>query len=151
MKILFLVSTILVSGIFTPIHDVAIAIFHITDSKGVLEIDITFDLEDFSKTLDIETSEVNVERMQNYLVHNTSFQFNSQSAKLKIMEVKIIRDHIKVKGSLGKIKENINTVKIENTCLNNISRHSNIIQIDLNEKSKDYRMHKKRTVIKLDY
>lgn len=65
--------------------------------------------------------------------------------------MKIVRDHIKVKGSFGKIIENIDTIKIENTCLNNVYRHSNIIQIDLNNESKDYRMHSKRTVINLEY
>ena len=151
MKVLFFVSTIFLNGIFTPIHDVPLAIFHITESNGILEIDITFDLEDFSKSLDIKTTEVNLESMQNYLAKNTSFQFNSQVANLKISEVKIVREHIEINGNFGKIIKDIGTIKIENTCLNNVFRHSNVIQIDLNNRSKDYRMHKRRTVINLEY
>ena len=56
--------------------------------------------------------------MQNYLNENTSFQFNSQVASLKISEVQIVRDHIKVKGNLGKITKKINAIKIENTSVN---------------------------------
>ena len=151
MKALFFVTAIFLNGIFAPIHDVPVALFHITESDGILEIDITFDLEDFSKSLDIKTSEVNLGLLQNYLTKNTNFQFNSHVANLKISEVKIVRDHIKVKGNLGKKMENIDSIKIENSCLNNVNRHSNILQIDINNQSKDYRMHKKRTVINLKY
>lgn len=150
MKLLLLISVIL-NGLFTPVHDVPVAIFHITASDGMLAIDITFDLEDFSKSLDIKTSEINLRRMQNYLTKNTSFQFNAQVANLQISEVKIVRDHINVKGDFGKLINSIGTIKIENTCLNNVARHSNVIQIDLNNKSKDYRMHKERTKINLEY
>lgn len=150
MKLLLLISVIL-NGLFTPVHDVPVAIFHITASDGMLAIDITFDLEDFSKSLDIKTSEINLRRMQNYLTKNTSFQFNAQVANLQISEVKIVRDHINVKGDFGKLINSIGTIKIENTCLNNVARHSNVIQIDLYNKSMDYRMHKGRTKINLEY
>lgn len=139
------------NGIFTPIHDVPVAIFYITESNGMLEMNITFDLEDFSESLEIKTTEIDRERMQNYLREHTSFQFNSQVANLKISEVKIVRDHVKVKGNFGKTIKNIDRIKIENTCLIDVFRHSNVIQVDLNNKSKDYRMHKKRTVINLEY
>lgn len=151
MKLLFFISTVLFSNLFAPMHDVPLATFHITESNAILKIDITFDLEGFSKSLDVKITEVNLQNMQKYLDKNTSFQFNAQVASLKISEVKIVRDHIRVKGDFGKSEKNIRTIKIENTCLNNISHHSNIIQIDLNNKSKDYRMHKKRTVIDLEY
>ncbi len=151
MKLLFSLLIVLSSNGIAPVHDVPIAIFHITQSNGVINLGINFDLHDFSESLDIKTSEVNLESMQSYLDENTSFQFNAQIAQIKISEVKIVRDHIKVKGSFGKVEKNIQTIEIENTCLNNVSRHSNVIQIDLNNKSKDYRMHKRRTAIKLKY
>lgn len=151
MKTFFIVSIIFLSKIFTPAHDVPIATFHITESNGAIEIDITVDLIDFSKSLNIKTTEVNPEIVQNYLTENTSFQFNHQVADLNISEVKIIRDHIRVKGDFGKSRMIVKNIKVENSCLNNIPHHSNIIQIDLNNKSKDYRMHKKRTVINLKY
>ncbi len=151
MKVLLFISAMFLNGIFTPIHDVPVAIFYITESNGMLEMNITFDLEDFSESLEIKTTEIDRERMQNYLREHTSFQFNSQVANLKISEVKIVRDHVKVKGNFGKTIKNIDRIKIENTCLIDVFRHSNVIQVDLNNKSKDYRMHKKRTVINLEY
>jgi hypothetical protein len=151
MKTLFILSAIFLGNFLTPVHDVPIAIFHITESNAVLNIDIVFDLEDFSNSLELETSEIELEDVQNYLSENTNFLFNDQVANLKISEVKIIRDHIKLRGNFGKLKRTIKKIKIENSCLNNVPHHSNVIQIDLNNKSKDYRMHKKRTVINLEY
>lgn len=151
MKALFLISILSLGGMFTPTHDMPIAVFHITTSDDVLEIDITFDLEDFSTSLGIRTTDVNLEKVQAYLNEHTLFQFNAQVANLKISEVQIVRDHIEVKGSFDEVLQNIDAIKIENTCLNNISRHSNVIQIDLNDKSRDFRMHSRRTEIALDY
>lgn len=151
MKVLFFIATIFMNGIFTPAHDVPIAIFHITESNSILEIDITFDLDDFSESLGINATELNAAYMQRYLNENTSFQFNTQVANLKISEMEIVRDHIEVKGNFGKTIKNIKSIKIENTCLQNIRQHSNVIQIDLNDKSRDFRMHKKRTVIDIKY
>lgn len=151
MKALFFVTIIYFGNFFTPIHDVPLAMFHITESDDMIEMNIVFDLEDFTKSLEIKTTEVNLKSVQNYLTKNTSFQFNAQVANLKISEVKIVRDHLKVKGDFGKSAMNIKKIKVENTCLNNVPHHSNVIQIDLNNKSKDYRMHKKRTVINLEY
>lgn len=151
MKILVLISTIFFANLLTPVHDVPVATFHITASKAIINLDITFDLEDFTESLEIKTTEVNLKNVQAYLDENTSFQFNDQVANFKMTEVKIVRDHIKARGTFGKVEKNIRTIKVENTCLNNVLRHSNIIQIDLNNQSKDYRMHKKRTVISLAY
>ena len=148
MKVLFFISAIFMNGNFTPTHDVAVAVFHITESNDILEIDITFDLDDFSESLGINTSELSLEYMQVYLNKNTSFQFNSQVANLKISEMQIVRDHIEVKGNFGGAMKSIKTIKVENTCLNNVPHHSNVIQIDLNNKSRDYRMHKKKNSYK---
>ena len=151
MKALLFVSLIFFGNFPTPIHDVPLAKFHIKASDDIIEMDIIFDLEDFTESLEIRTTDVNLESVQNYIAKNTSFQFNAQVANLKISEVKIIRNHLKVKGDFGESKMIIKNIEIENRCLINIPNHSNVIQIDLNNKSKDYRMHKKRTVINLKY
>ena len=151
MKLLFFVYLIFIKGTFTPTHDVPLAVFQITESNSILEIDIAFDLDDFTESLGIKTTELNSEYMEHYLNENTSFQFNSQVANLKISEMQIVRDHIKVKGNFRKVMNSVKTITIENTCLNNIFRHSNVIQIDLNNTSRDYRMHTDRTVINIKY
>lgn len=151
MKSLFIVLTIVISNSFVFAHDVAIAVFHISESNESIQIDIAFDIEDFCESIGIKAEEVNLEKMQNYLNDNTSFQFNTLVSSLEVLEIKIVRDHIKVRGVFEKVVESVKTIKIRNNCLINVSGHSNIIKVDLNDKSKDYRMHKERTEINLAY
>ena len=151
MKVLFLLLTLAYSNSFAPLHDVPIAVFHIAEFDDSIQINIIFDIEDFHESLGVKANEVTLEYMQNYLDENTSFQFNTQVADLKISEVKMVRDHIKVKGSFGKLAQKVETIKIENYCLTNIPHHSNVIQVDLNNKFRDFRMHIKRTEINLRY
>lgn len=151
MKGLLFILMTTYSSLSTPAHDVPIAFFHITKSEATIQLNVSFDAEDFSTALKVKTSEITVAKMQAYLDKHTAFQFNSKAAKLHISEVDIINHHIKIKGSFGKIAQKINALKIKNTCLNNVSKHSNVIMVDLNNQSKDYRMHTGRTNIELVY
>lgn len=149
--LLLLVISIAYASSPTSVHDVAIARFHITEVDHSIQINISFDLEDFAGSLGVKNSDVSLENMQTYLDRNTSFQFNTQVAYLKVSEVKTVRDHIRVKGIFEAVTESVKTLTIENNCLIDVPNHSNIIQIDLNNRSRDYRMHNKRTVINLTY
>lgn len=151
MKILFLLLITAFSNSISPAHDMRIAKFHITELEATIQINMIFDLEDLSKSLDVKVNEVTVENIQNYLDKNTNWQFNSQIADLIVSEIKIVKDHIRVKGGFGKVGQKIKTLKIENHCLVDVSDHSNIIQIDLNDRSRDFRMHGERTEIRLEY
>lgn len=151
MKLLVYISVTFFCQLWTPTHDVRIAIFYISETNGHINMEITFDVEDLSKSLDINRSNIKLENIQAYIDNHTHFQFNKQDVSLQLSEYKIVRDHIKVTGRFGKVKNNIDTISVENTCMTEISGHSNIIQIDLNNKSKDFRMHKDRTIINLDY
>ncbi len=148
---LFILFAFLQSTIWIPVHKVPLAVFHITESNTTIQMAITFDLADFSESSEIKPDEVNLRTMQKYLDKNLILEFNTQEISFEISEVKMVKDHLKVKGSFGEITQKIKNLEVKNTCLNNISRHSNIIQIDLNNESKDYRMHKNRRVIRSTY
>ena len=48
-------------------------------------------------------------------------------------------------------RENIKSVTIKNEFLLNVKSHSNIVKLDINNTFKDYRLHKERREIKVDY
>ena len=148
---LFLFISIVLGNISTPTHDVPLAIFHIKKVENDIQLNISFDVEDFSESLSVKANQVDLDFMQKYLNKNTNFQFNTEAISFKILTVKTVRDHIKVMGVFDKTPHSIKSLKIKNNCLIDISNHSNIIQIDLNDQSKDFRMNKKRTVIHLNY
>lgn len=151
MKVLFSLLVMSFSSLLLSAHDVPVAVFHIYEADTTMEIDITFDLDDFTMALEIDRNEVDLEIMQAYLERHTSFKFNDKSLVLSLSTIRIAAGHIKVTGNLGQIIPAIKTVEVENTCLNKVTRHSNVIQLDLNNTSKDYRMHKDRTSISLMY
>ena len=135
-----------------PTHDVTIAMFRISESTEGLALDVTLDIEDYCSDQKINSTELSVQNLQTYLNRNTSFQINEEKAAGILVKVfTVVNDHIKIKCVLGKTRMNIRSLNIQNTCLINIAKHSNIIQIDLNETFRDFRMHKGRTEIVVKY
>ena len=150
MKTLLYIVTFYISS-FAPTHDVAMAIFHISESGSEIKMEITFDLVDLAHSIKTTPKELNEKSIKYYLDENTEFRFNNQILAFKISKTRVIGDHIKVNCEFEKEPKNVNSIKIINTCLNDISNHSNVIQVDINAQSKDYRMHEKRTEIELEY
>jgi len=155
MKLLVYISFLSISSwstsIMTPTHDVTMAMFRISESEEGIELDVTLDLEDYCNDRNTVASALNLKGFQSYLDRNIILKFNNNKATLKLKEFNIEKDHIRVKGNLGKLNAKINSIEIRNTCLINIVKHSNIIQIDLNDRFRDFRMHKERTVILVEY
>ena len=152
MKLLIYISIFCNSLFILPTHDVTIAMFRISESTAGLALDVTLDVEDFCNDQKINNSELSVQNLQTYLNRNTSFQFNQEkAAAILVKDFTIVNDHIKIKCDLGNNRMNIRSLNIQNTCLINVAKHSNIIQIDLNETFRDFRMHKGRTEIVVEY
>ena len=134
-----------------PSHDVPIATFHIYESDRTIKIDINFDVQDLSKALELNSNKINLKSIEDYLDNHTKFLFNTRNTTIKLSTFRIIKDHIIVKGYFENASTKIETLEINNTCLNEVYNHSNIIQMDINDQSKDYRMHVGRTSISLKY
>lgn len=150
MKLLCYIS-VLLWGSLLATHDVAIAIFQLTESNNEVELAISLDAEDFLLSSKMAMQDLNVETIQSYLRDHLVFHFGDDVIAFTISEVKIKLDHIKINGGFGTMNQEIKSIKIKNTCMIDVPKHSNIIQIDLNHKSRDFRMHKGRTIIDLEY
>ena len=70
--------------------------------------------------------------------------------ELDIADFDFVGEHLKITGVFKTEIALIKQLEIINNCLLNVDNQSNIIQIDLNGDSKDYRMHKKRNSITVD-
>lgn len=132
-------------------HDVAIALFHITENQDQISMEISFDIEDLSNSMNVKEADISLENLEEYFSENTSFLFNGNMNNFDLIELKTENDHLKVKGQFSRKMNDIRSLTITNTCLIEVAKHSNIIQIDLNDTSRDFRMHKGRTKIELRY
>ena len=135
----------------SPTHDVAIAMFRISQSAEGLALDVTLDIQDLSTDLGIAQEEINLQDVQSYLKLHTQFIFNGDENEIQLLEFKKRRDHFLLKAIFQKDTKDITDIHVHNTCLLNIPDHSNLIQIHLNEQLRDFRMHIERRHIAVEY
>ena len=135
----------------SPTHDVAIAMFRISQSAEGLALDVTLDIQDLSTDLGVAQSDIILADIQAYLDKHTQFEFNGEQNEISLLDVKKVRDHFLVKGQFKKKVNALNEIQIRNTCLVEIPDHSNIIQVQANGTLRDFRMHKERTSIQIKY
>lgn len=151
MKTLLLLLITIQSNIITPVHNVPVATFEIAQSEKSIVLNISFEVSDFIKSTKINANEITQQVLQKYMDNHTSFKFNGQINPYKISKFVIERDHIKIKGNFINDVQSVKNIKIENKCLINIHHHSNVIEINLNNQARDFKMNKDRTKIHVSY
>ena len=133
-------------------HDVPIALFHLEESANGVNLDISFDISDFERSTTQKKTKITKDWMQQYLNDHMSVEFNRKKTAFIIKTISFNREHIEVEGTFEiPPTKKIKTVKIENTCLIDIKNQSNIIHLDINDASRDFRIHKDRTKIGVNY
>ncbi|MFK8059687.1 MAG: DUF6702 family protein [Polaribacter sp.] len=137
--------------IISNTHDAISATFNVIEKGHVLMLEIEFDKFDYLKLSIIDNNKVTKEDFSKYLKKTTSWEIDGEKLIPKILSIKSQREHTKVICFLSKSKKNIKTVKVKNEFLINVKDHSNIIKLDLNDSFKDFRLHKYRRELKVDY
>ena len=131
-------------------HNIPIAIFKIHQLSNKVILDITIDAEDLGNEVNLSSNNISKEVIKNYLNLNTSFSFDNKIIELEIKNLEQDGDHLKINCAFNTEIADLKQLEIRNTCLINVDNHSNIIQVNLNNISKDYRMHKNRKTIAID-
>jgi len=135
---------------FSINHDVPIAIFKLYEKEGNIHLSIVMDAEDLAKSTSVTATTISDEIILNYLNENTAWLFDDRMASIDWVSINLKGEHFKIEAKLSVPIRDFSKIDINNTCLNSISNHSNIIQIELGEEIKDFRMHKHRTLIKVE-
>jgi len=133
------------------LHESISATFNVIKRGHVLMLEIDFDKENFIKFGASKSLHVSKEDFSKYLNKTTSWEFNDEKLVPQVLEIKSDEHHTKVICFLSKYKESIKSVKIKNEFLLNVKSHSNIVKLDINNTFKDYRLHKERREIKVNY
>ena len=133
------------------LHESISATFNVVKRGHVLMLEIDFDEENFIKFAVSKSLKVSIEDFSKYLDKTTSWEFDGEKIVPQVLEIKSNEHHTKVTCFLSKYKENIKSVTIKNEFLINVKSHSNIIQLDINNTYKDFRLHKDRREIKVNY
>jgi len=132
-------------------HDSISATFNVIDKGHVLMLEVDFDTFDFLKLDAAKSITVTKEDFSNYLNKTTSWEFDGKQLTPQVLSIKPTGHHTKVICFLSKSIKNIKKVVIKNEFLVNVKAHSNIVALDINNTFKDFRLHKERREIKVDY
>ena len=152
MKILIVAFfTLLSIGKANNLHESISATFNVIKRGHVLMLEIDFDEESFIKSGESSSLHISKEDFSKYLHKTTSWEFDGEKIIPQVLEIKSGEHHTKVICFLSKYKENIKSVTIKNEFLLIVESHSNIVKLDINNTFKDYRLHKERRKIKVDY
>ena len=152
MMILFFFLTMILSiDSSVEAHDTPLAMFHISQYEDNIVVDVSFHLEDFARSAKVKAEEVNDVVAQKYMEEHTNFRVNSKRIPLRVTHFSSKKNHIRVKGNLEGITEKVKSLKFKNLCLIDVMGHENIIYINLNGTTKDYRMSRRKKVIRVRY
>ena len=132
-------------------HDAISASFNVIEKGHVLMLEIEFDMFDYLKLEEIDNHKITKPEFSKYLNKTTSWQINGEKLIPQVLTIKLEREHAKVICFLSNSKKNIKTITVKNNFLINIKDHSNIVKLDVNNLFKDFRLHKNRQEIKVDY
>ncbi len=149
MKILLLLYFAL--QLKVSLHDVPIATFQIQqDGQGTF-LQLSLDAEDLADEIKRPADKITKSVLQQYLNTHTRFSFNNQQNELLVTDVNRSADHFQIKARFKNHVTNLKKLEITNTCLLTVAKQSNIMLVDLNQTTKDFRMHHQRQKITVNY
>lgn len=143
----------LLSVLFFPTdvhHDVPVATFTVYEEEGDLLLNVEFDSNDFLNSTEMKKDSVSSSRLEAYLNKQTSWVLNSEKLQLMVTHHDFRNGHLFVYVNLGKLPNKLTELRVENSCLINVSHQTNNVIIKLTDERKGYRMHKDRTSISVD-
>jgi len=129
-------------------HDIQVAHYKIHQEENNLIVEFVFEKKDLLTILNDETSE---QDLLQYINSNFFISANGSPQMITFKTIDHREKHVNIVGNIPKINEKINSVYIQNTCLLNIENQSNIIEIKLHNKQRDFLMNKGRTSIEINY
>ncbi|MGJ8744136.1 DUF6702 family protein [Polaribacter sp.] len=133
------------------VHESISASFNVIKRGHVLLLEIDFDEENFIKFGESSSLHISKEDFAKYLNKTTSWEFDGKKVTPQVLDLKSDGHHTKVICFLSKNPDNIKSVKIKNEFLLNVASHSNIVELDINNTFRDFRLHDQRREIKVDY
>jgi len=132
-------------------HDVQVAFYTISQEDDSIIIDFEFEKDDILLEFQLSNTELSIPNFENYLEEHFSCTINQRAQDLSFEATTFDDKHVSTRAKVSGIQNQISDITIDNTCLISIEEHSNIIQVHLHEKQRDFLMNKDRTQIRIQY
>ncbi|MFY0653416.1 MAG: hypothetical protein JXQ96_15345 [Cyclobacteriaceae bacterium] len=152
-KNIIITLIIVLLGFTSSAHDIQIAKFEVSYAGNNNSVLIKFDRDDIINSIASEGNKVVSisDQIFNYVYCNFSLKFNHENVNLLLTKIVYETDMIYVFGKLNCKMIEVNTVEIINTCLQELEDHNNIVEFDMKDRSRSFRMTKDRTYTRFKY
>ena len=128
-------------------HDIALAIYTISQEKNTLKITIEIDKEDLDKVI-----QINKISIKKYLKKNMNWRVNDKRKSFKINAVEAKGELYYIECTIKRTPKNIQNIQVKNTILiDTVEEHSNVLNFDLNGSERTFRLHKDRVETFFEY
>lgn len=145
----FLLFGLLFSSVDT--HNIQVAYYTINQYADTLTVDFVFEDKDLSATFAQLAIPLSTATLQSYLEKHFALSINDELTTLSYGTMEVENKHIYLTASTSALPDKIQSLTLHNTCLLSIDDHSNIIEVKLHGKDRDFLMNTHRTSLKIDY
>lgn len=146
MKQLITISCLLIANVISA-HDIALAIYTISQEKNTLKITIEIDKEDLNKAIQIDNITI-----KKYLKSNMAWSVNGKIKRFKIKKIQAEGELYFIECIVKKTPKNIRNITVKNTILiDTVEKHSNVLNFELNGSERTFRLHKERVETLVEY
>jgi len=140
---------LLLSGLWS--HDVQVSFYKISQQSEGLVVDISLEQQHVTAAFEQLSIPYHEETVQQYIEEHFTLAVNEEEHTIIYSEIEMNEKHISVKGMIPTAKGAVQSLDIHNTCLLTIEDHSNIIEVLLHDKQRDFLMNIHRTAIRVSY
>jgi len=128
----------------------AIATFDLTVEPNHINVSMEMDTEELEQVIRMSSQKgLTPSTVYEYLSEHMIVQLDGQSFPLTQMDIQSDWDTYVIKASIP-FKVKPSKIRVQNTCfIHAITKHSNIVKVKYNGKSKGYRMHQRKTEIEV--
>ncbi len=138
----YIFSILLALSTFNSSHDVPLAIFDCTIHKDHVSLLLHIDALDIQKEIN---TRVDDQSFGVYFNENTSWTLNERDLHFKVESCVLEEEHYSVSLLAPHVESELHFLSIENTIMNSVKEHSNIIRLHYHDTSRSFRMHTGRT------
>lgn len=151
MRLILLLLTAWISTPGTEDHDVAMATFRLAESDQGVGLDISFDKDDYLNANGLTDRTIELLHFKEYINTATCWTVNGRKLPVEVEKIIPGQHHVSAVCHIRGITFPIREVIVENEFLLDVEEQNNVVILDLNGKSRGFRMHSGRRDITVAY
>lgn len=151
MKMAALLLSILLPLLGIEDHDVSMATFRLSQSGDSIELTVSFDKDDYVSVNKLIDHDIAPAQFEDYLNTTTCWTVNGKKLNISVEELSVKQHHISATCRIQGTDQSVREVMVENEFLLDVEDQTNVVVLDLNGKSRGFRMHSGRKEIVATY